>query len=267
VRCPWHHACFDLRTGEAVGAPALNPIICYDVRREAGLVTVGKRRETPLARVPARIPSAVVIIGAGPAGAACAEHLRHEGYAGPVTLVGEEGPVDRPNLSKDFLAGTAPEEWLPLRGPEFYAEQKIAFLLGDPAVALDTRARTVTLGSGRSLSWGALVLIAAAVRNSAFTKPFGKVTCHSIAFGVCKKTFKGRESRKLVRLTVKSLDHKNSGTQTTWSSLTLSKMKSPCSDQVWRGPNTDKPCFRSGAPSLCIRLSCPASQRNKDCSQ
>src|SRR5688572_6799571 len=104
VRCPWHHACFDLRTGEAVGAPALNPIACYETGRAGGLVSVGRKRETPPPpRVPARTPSAVVIVGGGPAGGACAEALRREGYAGPVTLVGDEppGPVDRPNLSKD----------------------------------------------------------------------------------------------------------------------------------------------------------------------
>jgi NADPH-dependent 2,4-dienoyl-CoA reductase/sulfur reductase-like enzyme/nitrite reductase/ring-hydroxylating ferredoxin subunit len=160
VHCPWHHACFDLRTGEAIGAPALNPIACYETKRENGLVSVGRKREPAAARVPARAPSSVVIVGAGPAGAACAETLRREGFVGPVTLVGDEapGPVDRPNLSKDFLAGTAPEEWLPLRTPEFYAEQKIAFIAGDCAVALDTTARTLTLASGRTLAWGSLVL-------------------------------------------------------------------------------------------------------------
>jgi NADPH-dependent 2,4-dienoyl-CoA reductase/sulfur reductase-like enzyme/nitrite reductase/ring-hydroxylating ferredoxin subunit len=160
VHCPWHHACFSLRTGEAVGAPALNPIACYEVERRDGLVSVRGKRETAPSRTPAQSPGAVVILGAGPAGAACAEVLRREGYGGPITLVGDEapGPVDRPNLSKDYLAGTAPEEWIPLRSPEFYAEQKIDLRLGDPAVRIDTQARTVTLASGKSLAYGALVL-------------------------------------------------------------------------------------------------------------
>jgi len=160
VRCPWHHACFDLRTGEAVGAPALNPIPCYEVERRDGRVTVGGKRGAPPRRVPARSPGAVVIVGAGPAGAACAEALRREGYEGPVTLVGDEppGPVDRPNLSKDYLAGEAKEEWIPLRSEKFYAGQEIEFLLGDPAAALDPAAHAVTLESGRRLDYGALVL-------------------------------------------------------------------------------------------------------------
>jgi apoptosis-inducing factor 3 len=161
VRCPWHHACFSLRTGEALGGPALNPLPCFELERRDGLVRVtGKRVAGTPVRVPARIPSSVVIVGAGPAGAACAEALRREGFTGPVTLVGDEppAPVDRPNLSKDYLAGTAPEEWMLLRPAEFYAGIGVTFILGDPATGLDTATQTVTLVSGRTLPYGALVL-------------------------------------------------------------------------------------------------------------
>ncbi len=158
VRCPWHHACFDLATGLASG-PAMTPIACYDVVEQGGFVRVlGKRAAVDPA--PVAGPASVVIIGGGVAGAACAEALRRQGYAGPVTLVADEppGPVDRPNLSKDYLVGTAPEEWIPLRDAAFYAEQRIEFVLGDAAVRIDPKARTVALASGRSLSYGALVL-------------------------------------------------------------------------------------------------------------
>jgi 3-phenylpropionate/trans-cinnamate dioxygenase ferredoxin reductase subunit len=161
VRCPWHHACFSLRTGEALGAPALNPVTAWVVERAEGRVRVSGKRDTPPpARTPARSPSAVVIVGGGPAGAACAEALRREGYAGPVTLIAPEppGPVDRPNLSKDYLAGTAPEEWIPLRYPDFYRGQNITFLAGDPVSRIEPAAHTVTLESGTTLSYGALVV-------------------------------------------------------------------------------------------------------------
>jgi NADPH-dependent 2,4-dienoyl-CoA reductase/sulfur reductase-like enzyme/nitrite reductase/ring-hydroxylating ferredoxin subunit len=161
VRCPWHHACFSLRTGEALGAPALNPASCWTVERLAGRVRVtGKSEARPPARRPARSPSAVVIVGGGPAGAACAETLRREGYAGPVTLVAPEppGPVDRPNLSKDYLAGNAPEDWIPLRSPEFYAEQRITLVADDPVEKVDVAARTALLKSGRALPFGSLLL-------------------------------------------------------------------------------------------------------------
>jgi NADPH-dependent 2,4-dienoyl-CoA reductase/sulfur reductase-like enzyme len=160
VRCPWHHACFDLRTGLAKG-PALTPLACFDVIHEHDLVRVGgQHRAKPLAPLTGPALSSVVIVGAGPAGAACAELLRRLGYEGPVTLIADEppGPVDRPNLSKDYLAGSAPEEWIPLRDASFFAEQRIELLLGDRAARIEAKQRKLLLESGKELSYGALVL-------------------------------------------------------------------------------------------------------------
>src|SRR3569623_2183625 len=114
IRCPWHHACFDLASGKAHG-PALAPIACYDVVLENGTIRVGAKKQ--IAAPAATGPSRIVIIGGGAAGVACAAALRAEGFRGSLTLLAGEGtdPVDRPNLSKDFLAGSAPEEWVYLR--------------------------------------------------------------------------------------------------------------------------------------------------------
>ncbi len=166
VRCPWHHACFDLKSGNALGAPALNPVACFDVQRHGNLVKLaGKTSPDAITKRDRRsdaglAPESVVIVGAGPAGAVCAETLRKEGYGKSITLVGVElpGPVDRPNLSKDYLAGSAPEEWMPLRGADFYAEQRIDFRVGETVRSIDLEARTLTLASGGSISYGALVL-------------------------------------------------------------------------------------------------------------
>lgn len=159
VRCPWHHACFDLATGLAHG-PALTPLECFDVISESALVRVKKRDRPQAPARPKTSPSSVVVVGGGPAGAACAEGLRRLGYEGPLTLLADEapGPVDRPNLSKDYLAGNAPEEWIPLRDAGFYAEQRITFLLGERATAIDVKARKLSLVSGQVLDYGALVL-------------------------------------------------------------------------------------------------------------
>jgi NADPH-dependent 2,4-dienoyl-CoA reductase/sulfur reductase-like enzyme/nitrite reductase/ring-hydroxylating ferredoxin subunit len=157
VRCPWHHACFSLRTGEAVKAPALNPVACYKVERQGDHITIGEKVEPP--RREATGPDPVVIVGAGAAGNAAAEELRRQGYGGRILLVGPEGeiPYDRPNLSKDFLAGTAPEEWIPLHPPDFYAERKIE-LVKAGATSLDPKAKTVTLDDGRVVHYGVLIL-------------------------------------------------------------------------------------------------------------
>jgi NADPH-dependent 2,4-dienoyl-CoA reductase/sulfur reductase-like enzyme/nitrite reductase/ring-hydroxylating ferredoxin subunit len=157
VRCPWHHACFDLRTGEALRAPALVPIACYDVSQSAGMIKIGAKRPERSA-APAAGPSSVVIVGTGAAGLAAAEMLRRRGYAGPITMFGAEPPVDRPNLSKDYLAGNAPEEWIPLKPPEWYDEQKITVRAGVRVTSIDPRAHEVILEDGRKLGYGALLL-------------------------------------------------------------------------------------------------------------
>ncbi len=138
VRCPLHHARFDLRTGEAEGAPALNPVPSFHVRRHEGMVMVDGKKATDFrAKCPLN-PSSVVIVGAGAAGAARAEKLRAKGYAGPITLAGDEepGPVDRPTLSKDFLAGTATEDWIPLRSREYYESIQVELITDDPAIGI-----------------------------------------------------------------------------------------------------------------------------------
>jgi NADPH-dependent 2,4-dienoyl-CoA reductase/sulfur reductase-like enzyme/nitrite reductase/ring-hydroxylating ferredoxin subunit len=159
IRCPWHHAAFSLETGEAVGPPALNPIAVYDVAVRDDRVFVTGRRETgPVTATPPVAPESVVIVGAGAAGAAAAEALRRYGFTGPITMIGEEPPIDRPNVSKDYLAGTAPEEWMPLRSPEFYAGAGIDLLNGRSVESIDATARTVRLDGGDELTYGALLL-------------------------------------------------------------------------------------------------------------
>ena len=161
VRCPWHHACFDLATGEAVHAPALKPVPCFVVRRSGGRITVGGRIEVPAAQPPdVPTPERIVIVGAGAAGNAAAEMLRRAGFQGRITMVGMESdlPYDRPNLSKDYLAGNAQEEWIPLRSLEFYAEQAIDLVLDATAVAVDAAAHEVKLDNDRSVPYDRLLL-------------------------------------------------------------------------------------------------------------
>lgn len=162
VRCPWHHACFSLETGEATAAPALNPVPTWDVTVEDGRAVLGRKREHDPLDARGRTadgPEPVVIIGAGAAGSAAAEMLRREGYDGRIVMVDpdESAPYDRPNLSKDYLAGNAPEEWIPLRPEGFYEEHGIE-RVGEPAESIDADARTVHLGSGDTVEYGALLL-------------------------------------------------------------------------------------------------------------
>jgi NADPH-dependent 2,4-dienoyl-CoA reductase/sulfur reductase-like enzyme/nitrite reductase/ring-hydroxylating ferredoxin subunit len=158
VRCPWHHARFDLRSGSA-RTPAMDPVSCFDVVVDDGRVRVGERRERPEPKSPPRRPESVVIVGGGAAGSACAERLREKGYNGPIVVVSDEGtyPVDRPNLSKDYLAGNAPEEWLPVRTEDFYEDHDITWKHA-MVRRIDTDAREVALDDGERVPYEALLL-------------------------------------------------------------------------------------------------------------
>ena len=165
VRCPWHHACFNLRTGEALAAPALAPVSCWQVERKDGHLFVREKvraeaRRGAGSRAAAGATERIVIVGGGAAGFAAAEMLRREGFGGQLTLVSadDSAPYDRPNLSKDYLAGTAPEEWLPLRPAEYYKENDIDLRLGTVAKSIDAAGHRVTLGSGDSVPFTKMLL-------------------------------------------------------------------------------------------------------------
>ncbi len=160
VRCPWHHACFSLRTGEALGAPAFNPVPCWKVEQQDGKVFVRGKIEAAAKKSAKAKPDRVVIVGGGAAGFAAAEMLRREGFTGSVTLLSADdtAPYDRPNCSKDMLAGTAPAEWMPLQSPDFYKDKSIDLKLGADVAAIDPKARQVTLAGGDSLPFDKLLL-------------------------------------------------------------------------------------------------------------
>jgi NADPH-dependent 2,4-dienoyl-CoA reductase/sulfur reductase-like enzyme/nitrite reductase/ring-hydroxylating ferredoxin subunit len=162
VRCPWHHACFNVRSGAAERAPALNGLRRWRVEQRDGMAFVAD--ELPAPKPPllsgAGLPDSVVIVGGGAAGNMAAETLRQEGYAGPITLLSADTspPCDRPNLSKDYLAGTAEADWIPLRPLEFYAHHAIDLRLGTRVAAIEPAARTVALQDGSRVPYGSLLL-------------------------------------------------------------------------------------------------------------
>jgi NADPH-dependent 2,4-dienoyl-CoA reductase/sulfur reductase-like enzyme/nitrite reductase/ring-hydroxylating ferredoxin subunit len=191
VRCQWHHACFSLRTGEALRAPALNPVSHWrvehwhreevrDVARQftpvetpVGSVyvqekfggTVYVREKLAFVGRPSQplatgIPATVVIVGGGAAGNAAAEMLRREGYSGGITMLSadESVPCDRPNLSKGYLSGAAVDESNPLRSEKFYKDHEIDLHLSTRVTTIDTAARQVRLSDGSRHPYEALVL-------------------------------------------------------------------------------------------------------------
>ena len=162
IRCPWHHACFDLRTGEATRAPALNALSVWQVEHEGDRIFVRRKREQPKPRGkgPVDAPGKIVIVGGGAAGFAAADMLRRQDFRGSIVMLSSDAapPVDRPNLSKDYLAGSAPEDWLPLRPDSFYAEAGIDLRLKSNVTSIDTKARDVIVADGGAIPYDRLLL-------------------------------------------------------------------------------------------------------------
>lgn len=171
VRCPWHHACFSLRTGEALHAPALGPVACWSVERREGKIFVREPQKPPTPalqnRISSEAPDQIVIIGGGAAGFAAAETLRREKYSGNIVMLSGEDtvPTDRPNLSKDYLAGNAPEDWLPLRPDSFYSENGIDLRLKTTVTGIDPRSRELALAGGSKVKYDRLLLATGAEPN------------------------------------------------------------------------------------------------------
>jgi len=166
VHCPWHHARFSLRTGEAVAAPAFNPMPRWRVETREGKAFVREKIDQSIDRkraartVGARHPNRVVIVGGGAAGFAAAEMLRREGFAGSLTMISSDdaAPYDRPNCSKDYLAGNAPEDWMPLRPPEYFTNENIDLRLRTEVSAIDPKRREVMLANGQMVPFDSLLL-------------------------------------------------------------------------------------------------------------
>jgi NADPH-dependent 2,4-dienoyl-CoA reductase/sulfur reductase-like enzyme/nitrite reductase/ring-hydroxylating ferredoxin subunit len=138
IICPWHHACFNAKTGDLLEHPAMDSLRDYEVKIKGDEVIV----KIPDQPEPGRLPEMTkkdiesdkrifIILGGGAAGNAAAQALREAGFKGNIVMITQENrlPYDRPNLSKAYLSGEAPAEWMPLRSEDFYKECGIEVLL------------------------------------------------------------------------------------------------------------------------------------------
>ncbi|XP_073948473.1 apoptosis-inducing factor 3 isoform X2 [Choristoneura fumiferana] len=167
VRCQWHGACFNIKTGDIEDFPGFDSLPCYKVTvTEKGEVKVrakisdlkSNKRIKDMGSVSACDSSAVVIVGGGPSGATCAETLRSEGFRGRITLVAREKylPYDRIKISK---IGTATDiDKLQVRTSEYYQGTNINVLTGVEATKIETAERIVHLSNGTKLAYSALYL-------------------------------------------------------------------------------------------------------------
>jgi NADPH-dependent 2,4-dienoyl-CoA reductase/sulfur reductase-like enzyme/nitrite reductase/ring-hydroxylating ferredoxin subunit len=160
LRCPWHHARFDLASGEVRAAPAIDPLPCWGVERQGDRIFVRSMRAQKPVPALHGAPKSIVIVGGGAAGFSAAFELKRLGFAGSLTMLSAESapPLDRPNLSKDYLAGAAPEDWLPLRPEAFYSENGVDLRLGAVVTAIDVASKKIALADGSALAYDRLLI-------------------------------------------------------------------------------------------------------------
>ena len=90
------------------------------------------------------------------------------GHCGKIVMLTEsqEGPYDRPNCSKDYLQGKAPDEWMPLRSEEFYQDYGIEIRTGQHVTALDSVEKRIELASGETLTYDKALVCSGGKPNS-----------------------------------------------------------------------------------------------------
>ncbi|MBB4077705.1 NADPH-dependent 2,4-dienoyl-CoA reductase/sulfur reductase-like enzyme/nitrite reductase/ring-hydroxylating ferredoxin subunit [Lewinella aquimaris] len=170
VRCPWHHACFDVRTGAQIEAPGMDGLARFAVRVTGDDISVSNEpvEEPRPEKVPERTLPEIdtveqvdyLVVGGGAAGAYAVEAIRGEDAEGSILFIAKEGlpPYDRTMVSKPYLEKDMPVEKLPLRSAEFYRKLNVNFLAGTQVQGLDLKAKSVTLPNGHTLSYDRVLL-------------------------------------------------------------------------------------------------------------
>lgn len=165
VRCPWHGACFNVKTGDIEDFPGLDSLPKFDVTVADGKVKVkgdkalltSSKVQKSMCKQSAENQKSVLIIGGGPASVMCAETLRKEGFTGKITIATQERhlPYDRIKLSK---AMDSSADAIALRNADFYKTNGIDILNNKKAMSVDSQAKIVKFEDESSLNYTSLVI-------------------------------------------------------------------------------------------------------------
>ncbi len=167
VICPLHHACFNIKNGDLLEPPAMDALPKYDVKIEGEAVLINIPEEVPFSRTPDMVKKdtesdnrTFIILGAGAAAYFAAQSMRENGYKGNIIMITKENrnPYDRPNLSKDYLAGGAEPEWMPLRPDEFFDEYGIEIKHGMHIKSVNIEERTILSDDGENIKYDKLLI-------------------------------------------------------------------------------------------------------------
>ncbi|KAJ8280951.1 hypothetical protein GJAV_G00061420 [Gymnothorax javanicus] len=165
VRCPWHGACFSVKTGDIEEYPGLDSLPCHKVTVENNkvLVSISKKslglvkRVKPMGCRQVELNHTVLLIGGGPASLLCAETLRQENYGGRIIMMTREEmlPYDRTKLSKVLNVDRSS---ILLREREFFQQHDIEVWTQKQVEAVHTEQRAVTLSDGSVLHYDQLLI-------------------------------------------------------------------------------------------------------------
>jgi NADPH-dependent 2,4-dienoyl-CoA reductase/sulfur reductase-like enzyme/nitrite reductase/ring-hydroxylating ferredoxin subunit len=166
IMCPWHHACFDAKTGDMNNPPAMDSLPKYETKETGDDVIIMLPDELESSRTPEMVKadpsdeSNFIIIGGGASGNAASQALREAGYKGKITIITQEArtPYDRPNLSKAYLSGEAPSEWMPLRDKELFKNYNINFLFSHKVEEVNIDKKEICLDDDRILKYDKVLL-------------------------------------------------------------------------------------------------------------
>ena len=166
IVCPWHHACFNARTGERVEPPAQDSLTKYETKIEGDSVLIkipekfSKNGHNKMVKRDKKNQKQFVIIGGGAAGYSAAQTLREDGFTGRIILITQDKyePYDRPNLSKDYLAGDAEEFWLPIRSSNFYEDYDIEVMLNIIVTKVNFQSKTILLSNTENIKYDKLLI-------------------------------------------------------------------------------------------------------------
>ncbi|XP_059829232.1 apoptosis inducing factor mitochondria associated 4 isoform X2 [Hypanus sabinus] len=165
VRCPWHGACFNIKTGDIEEYPCLDALQCFPVEVQNGKVIISasvetleenRRIKTMVTPSPTN-KTVILLIGGGPASLICAETLRQEFYTGRIIIATKEQhlPYDRTKLSKKLEISI---ERILLRKSEFYSTHGIEMLTNKEAISVNTGKRRVAFKDGTTQQYDYLLI-------------------------------------------------------------------------------------------------------------